>query len=86
MRRDGGADRPVPMATQVMNALRAESVLDEKLGAGEMKPVDIAPCGKSITHVSRNKSHHVMAKRNRVGCGGVDINNKGKPCGILERK
>ncbi|OWZ16541.1 LOW QUALITY PROTEIN: Retrovirus-related Gag-pol Polyprotein [Phytophthora megakarya] len=30
VRQDGGADRPVPMATQVMNALRAELVLDEK--------------------------------------------------------
>ena len=86
VRRDGGADRPVPTATQVMNALRAESALDEKLGAGEMKTVGISACGKAITHVNRNKSHHGMAKRNRVGGGGANIQNKGKPCGRLEKK
>ena len=35
-----------PMATQVMNALIAESALDEKLVAGELKPAGIAVRGK----------------------------------------
>ncbi|KAK1939392.1 hypothetical protein P3T76_008776 [Phytophthora citrophthora] len=46
VRRDGGADRPVPTANQVMNALRAESALDEKIGAEEQKPAGVAACGK----------------------------------------
>ena len=86
MRRDSGAGRPVPTATQVMNALRAESALDEELDVGEMKPVCIAACGKAITHVNWNKPHHGMAKRNRVGRGGANIHNKGKPCGRLEER
>ncbi|GMF40654.1 unnamed protein product [Phytophthora fragariaefolia] len=45
--RDGGAVRPVPTATQVMNALRAESALDERVACEEeSKSARICSCGK----------------------------------------
>ena len=84
--RDGGPDRPVLTATQVMNALSTESALDEKLGAGEMEPVGIAACKKAVTHVNRNKPHHGMAKQNRVGRGGANMHDNDKLFERLIRK
>ncbi|OWZ17084.1 hypothetical protein PHMEG_0009017 [Phytophthora megakarya] len=46
VRSDGGADRPVPTATQVMNALLVESALDEKMKTEESIPAGVAACGK----------------------------------------
>ncbi|KAE9346038.1 hypothetical protein PR003_g7637 [Phytophthora rubi] len=45
--RDGGAIRPVPTAAQVMNALRAESALDERVAyEADAKPAHVCSCGK----------------------------------------
>jgi hypothetical protein len=45
--RDGGAVRPVPTAAQVMNALRAESALDERVACeAEARPAHVCSCGK----------------------------------------
>ncbi|KAE9198903.1 hypothetical protein PF002_g6981 [Phytophthora fragariae] len=67
VRHDGGADRPVPTATQVMNALRAESALDEKIGTEEQKPVGVAACGKKSTPPKQKQDNQGRAKRKRAG-------------------
>lgn len=52
----GSADnRPVPTAAQVMNALRAESALDEKMGAEEKKAAGVAACGKGQKQGKRKR-------------------------------
>ncbi|KAG3252526.1 hypothetical protein PI124_g2866 [Phytophthora idaei] len=47
-RGDGGTDRPVPTVTQVVNALRAKSALDEKIGAEEQLPAGICCVWKRL--------------------------------------
>lgn len=69
VRGDGGADRPVPTATQVMNALRAESALDEKMGAEEQKPAGIAACGNSSAQSKEKKQDQGKGKRKKGARG-----------------
>ncbi|KAG6623565.1 Retrovirus-related Gag-pol Polyprotein [Phytophthora cinnamomi] len=77
VRRDRGADRPVPTATQVMNALRAESALDEKIGAEEQNPADVAACGKKSAPQKQQKDSQGRSKRERAGRGKKN-QNEGK--------
>ncbi|KAE8999538.1 hypothetical protein PR003_g4090 [Phytophthora rubi] len=63
VRGDGGADRPVSTATQVMNALRAESALDEQMGTEDMKPAVIAACGKETKPPKEEKQNPGKGKR-----------------------
>ncbi|GMF25089.1 unnamed protein product [Phytophthora fragariaefolia] len=79
VRGDGGADRPVPTATQVMNALRAESALDEQMGTENLKPAGIAACGKKIKPPKEKKQSPAKGKRKRSGHGKRQ--KDGKPGG-----
>ncbi|GMF24220.1 unnamed protein product [Phytophthora fragariaefolia] len=86
VRRDGGADRPVPTATQVMNALRAESALDEKIGVEEQKPAGVAACGRKAAQQKQQRENQGKRKRKRGGGGGKkegkqDSKRKGKKNG-----
>ncbi|KAE9351179.1 hypothetical protein PF008_g6079 [Phytophthora fragariae] len=77
VRRDGGADRPVPTATQVMNALRAESALDEKIGVEEQKPAGVAACGKKPAQQKQQRETQGKGKRKRGGGGGKKEEKQG---------
>ncbi|GMF23407.1 unnamed protein product [Phytophthora fragariaefolia] len=86
VRRDGGADRPVPTATQVMNALGAESALDEKIGVEEQKPAGVAACGRKAAQQKQQRENQGKRKRKRGGGGGKkegkqDSKRKGKKNG-----
>ncbi|EEY59684.1 uncharacterized protein PITG_12273 [Phytophthora infestans T30-4] len=78
--RDGRADRPVPMATQVMNALRAESALDEKINIEEQTSVDVAACGKRSTQLNHQKPPG-KGKRKRSGREGKESSKQGNKPG-----
>ncbi|KAE8986047.1 hypothetical protein PR002_g22463 [Phytophthora rubi] len=77
VRRDGGADRPVPTATQLMNALRAESALDEKIGVEEQKPAGVAGCCKKLAQQKPQKENQGKGKRMRGGGGGKKKEKQG---------
>ncbi|OWZ08978.1 hypothetical protein PHMEG_00018399 [Phytophthora megakarya] len=55
VRSDGGADRPVPTATQVMNTLLAQSALDEKLKTEASIPAGVAANRKRGSRGKKNK-------------------------------
>ncbi|OWY95199.1 hypothetical protein PHMEG_00034861, partial [Phytophthora megakarya] len=62
VRQDGGADRPVPTAAQVMNALRAESVLDEKVGKDEHSTSVCFACNKKNQNQNQGKGKQQQKK------------------------
>ncbi|KAE8991972.1 hypothetical protein PR001_g21073 [Phytophthora rubi] len=69
--RDDGAIRPVPTAAQVMNALRAESALDERVTyETDAKPAHVCSCGKQAKDDS--------AKQKPSGNPSKGKQNKGK--------
>ncbi|GMF18004.1 unnamed protein product [Phytophthora fragariaefolia] len=70
VRRDGGAEHPMPAATHVVNALRAKSALDEKIGVEEQKPAGVAACGKKAAQQKQQRENQGKRKRKRGGGGG----------------
>ncbi|KAE9070628.1 hypothetical protein PF007_g26875 [Phytophthora fragariae] len=68
--RDGGAVRPVPTAAQVMNALRAESALDERVACEEeSKPAHICSCGKQAQDDSQQSKKNKSKGKQQKGKG-----------------
>ncbi|GMF20475.1 unnamed protein product [Phytophthora fragariaefolia] len=70
VRRDGGADRPVPTATQVMNALRTESALDDNIGVEEQKSAGVDACGRKAAQQNQQRENRGKSKLKRGGGGG----------------
>ncbi|POM70239.1 Hypothetical protein PHPALM_13349 [Phytophthora palmivora] len=72
--RDGGATRPVPTAAQVMNALLAESALDERVAIeDEMKPTHVCSCGKRTQGDSQQPKPNTKPSQ-----GGKKYKGKGR--------
>ncbi|GMF44882.1 unnamed protein product [Phytophthora fragariaefolia] len=68
--RDGGAVRPVPTAAQVMNALRAESALDERVACEEeSKSARICSCGKQGRDDSQQSKKNKTKGKQQKGKG-----------------
>ncbi|GMF28763.1 unnamed protein product [Phytophthora fragariaefolia] len=71
--RDDGAVRPVPTATQVMHALRAESALDERVACEEKsKSMRICSCGK------QGRDDSQQSKKNKTKTKGKQQKGKGR--------
>eukprot|EP00644_Phytophthora_capsici_P014768 jgi/Phyca11/573417/estExt2_Genewise1.C_PHYCAscaffold_530191 len=73
VRGDSGK-RPIPTSDQVMNALRAESALDEKMGLDEQKPVGVAACEKQ----SKQKQGKGKRKRGHAKSKPTESSSSGK--------
>ncbi|GMF24867.1 unnamed protein product [Phytophthora fragariaefolia] len=68
--RDGGAVRPVPTAAQVMNALRAESALDERVACEEeSKSARICSCAKQSRDDSQQSKKNKTKGKQQQGKG-----------------
>ncbi|KAJ8577571.1 hypothetical protein ON010_g1640 [Phytophthora cinnamomi] len=68
--RDGGAVRPVLTAAQVMNALRAESALDERVACEEeSKPAHICSRGKQAQNDSQQSKKNQNKGKQQKGKG-----------------
>ncbi|OWZ03368.1 hypothetical protein PHMEG_00024915 [Phytophthora megakarya] len=64
--RDGGGVRPVPTLVQVMNALRAESALDECVAVeAGANPANVCSCGKQAKDDSQQSKHNANQSKSK---------------------